>query len=162
ISRMLDGDGKLVGFAKVTRDLTHRRQLENERVARAALERELKEQQDVQQLREQLIGIVGHDLRAPLSAIAMGSAMMLKRCMLSAADAKVTARIARSADRMSKIISQLLDFTRARLGGGISVVARPVELKEVCAEVISETEMAQPERTVRLTVNGNTRGSWDK
>src|SRR5207248_3673936 len=44
ISRMLDRDGRLIGFAKVTRDLTHRRQLEEERVARAALERALAEQ----------------------------------------------------------------------------------------------------------------------
>ena len=152
ISRMLDGDGRLVGFAKVTRDLTHPR----------LLERALKEHQDMQQLREQLMAIVGHDLRAPLSSIAVGAATMLKRGVLSAADAKVAARIARSAGRMSKMISQLLDFTRARLGGGISVVASPVDLREVCSEVIAEVEGAHPDRTVRFEAKGNTRGAWDK
>ncbi|HEX4802092.1 MAG TPA: ATP-binding protein [Myxococcaceae bacterium] len=152
ISRMLDGDGRLVGFAKVTRDLTHPR----------LLERALKEHQDMQQLREQLMAIVGHDLRAPLSSIAVGAATMLKRGMLSAADAKAAARIARSAGRMSKMISQLLDVTRARLGGGISVVASPVDLREVCSEVIAEVEGAHPDRTVRFEAKGNTRGAWDR
>ena len=152
ISRMLDADGRLVGFAKVTRDLTHPR----------LLERALREHQDRQQLREQLMAIVGHDLRAPLSSIAVGAATMLRRGVLSAADAKVAARIARSAGRMSKMISQLLDFTRARLGGGISVVASPVDLKDICSEVIAEVEVAYPDRTVRFEAKGDTRGTWDK
>lgn len=162
ISRMLDRNGGLVGFAKVTRDLTHRRQLEDEQVARAALERVLAEQKKTEELRERLIGIVGHDLRAPLSSIVMGSEMMLKRGMLSAADGKVAARIARSADRMSKIISQLLDFTRARLGGGISIDPRAMDLADVCDEVIAEVETAHPDRTVLFDAAGDTRGVWDR
>jgi phosphoserine phosphatase RsbU/P len=162
ISRMLDRDGKLVGFAKVTRDLTHRRQLEEERVARASLEQALSEQKKTEELREQLIGIVGHDLRAPLSTIVMAAGMMLKRGTLQEADAKATARIARSADRMSKIISQLLDFTRARLGGGISIDPRPMNLADVCAEVIAEVETAHPDRTVLFDADGDMCGVWDR
>jgi PAS domain S-box-containing protein len=162
ISRMLDRDGKLVGYAKVTRDLSHPRQLEEERVARAALEQALAEQKKIEELREQLIGIVGHDLRAPLSSIVMASGLMLMRGTLSEVDAKATARIARSADRMSKIISQLLDFTRARLGGGISIRPRAMDLAEVCAEVIAEMEAAHPDRTVQFDEEGDTTGVWDR
>src|SRR5437016_7665055 len=129
ISRMLDRDGKLVGFAKVTRDLTHRRALDEERIARAALEHALAEQKKIEELREQLIGIVGRDLRSPLSSIVIGTDLMLRRGTLHEADAKVTARIARSAERMGKIISQLLDFTRSRLGGGMRVDPRPADLR---------------------------------
>ncbi|MCA1828266.1 MAG: MEDS domain-containing protein, partial [Myxococcales bacterium] len=145
IHRVLDRDGRLVGFAKVTRDLTHRRQLEEERVARAGLERALADQKKQEELREQLIAIVGHDLRTPLSSIVMGAGLMLKRGTLSANDTKTAARIARSADRMTKIIGQLLDFTRARLGGGIRVDPRRMDLSEVCAEVIAEVETANPD-----------------
>ena len=70
---MLDRDGKLVGFAKVTRDLSHRRQLEEERVTRASLERALAEQKKIEELREQLIAIVGHDLRTPLTSVVAGA-----------------------------------------------------------------------------------------
>jgi sigma-B regulation protein RsbU (phosphoserine phosphatase) len=162
ISRMVAHDGSVVGFAKVTRDLTSRRQLEEERVARAALEQKLAEQKKTQELRELLIGIVGHDLRAPLSTVATAAGLMLKRGTLAGADAKATARIARSADRMSKMISQLLDFTRARLGGGITIDPRPMDLADVCAEVIAEIETAHPDRTVLFDTDVDTRGLWDR
>ena len=162
ISRIFDRDGTLIGFAKVTRDLTSRRQLEEERVARAALERALAEHKKIEELREQLIGIVGHDLRSPLSTIATATALMLKRGTLSEPDSKAAARIARSADRMSKIIAQLLDFTRARLGGGIAIDPHPVDLADVCADVIAEIEIAHPEHTIRFEADGDSRGVWDK
>jgi PAS domain S-box-containing protein len=162
ISRMVDRDGTLVGFAKVTRDLTSRRQLEEERVARAALERALAEQKKSEELRERLIGIVGHDLRSPLSTISMATGLMLKRGTLSEPDIKAAARIARSADRMSKIISQLLDFTRARLGGGISIDPRPMDLAEISTDVLAEVEIARPEHTLRFEADGDCRGVWDR
>jgi PAS domain S-box-containing protein len=162
ISRMLDSDGGLIGFAKVTRDLSQRRQLEDERVARASLEQVLAEQKKTEQLREQLIGIVGHDLRSPLSSITTGVAVMLKRGMLSPPDAKVAARIARSGDRMSNIITQLLDFTRTRLGGGIPVDPKPIDLAEICTEVIDEMESAHPDRTLLFAADGDSRGVWDR
>jgi signal transduction histidine kinase len=162
INRMLDRNGRLVGFAKVTRDLTRRRQLEDERVARASLEQALAEHKKTEELRERLIGIVGHDLRTPLASVVVGAAMMLKRGTLSEADAKAAARIARSGDRMSRIISQLLDFTRARLGGGISINSRPIDLADVCADVIAEMSTVHPDRAVRFDAGGDTLGNWDR
>jgi K+-sensing histidine kinase KdpD len=63
---MVERDGTLIGFAKVTRDLTQRRALEEERIRRATLERALAEQKKTEELRELLVGVVGHDLRSPL------------------------------------------------------------------------------------------------
>ncbi len=176
ISRMVNRDGELIGFAKVTRDLTQRRALEEERIARVAaetettrlvlareaLERALAEQKKTEELREQLLGVVGHDLRSPLSSVVMGAATMLKRGTLQGADAKAVARIARSADRMSKIISQLLDLTRARLGGGIPIDPKPIDLVEVCAEVMAEYETAHPDRALSFDPGIDARGLWDR
>ena len=86
---------------------------------------------------------------------------MLKRGMLHDADAKVTARIARSAERMAKIISQLLDFTRSRLGGGMRVEPRPADLAEICAEVIAEAETTHPDRSLIFEADPDMRGVWD-
>jgi PAS domain S-box-containing protein len=162
ISRMVERDGTLIGFAKVTRDLTQRRALEEERVRRATLEQALLEQQRTEELRELLLGVVGHDLRSPLASITMGTAMMLKRGKLEDSDSKTAARIARSADRMSKIISQLLDFTRVRLGGGIPIDRKAVDLAELCAEVIAEQETVHPDRALRLDADVDTHGMWDR
>jgi PAS domain S-box-containing protein len=175
ISRMVNRAGKLIGFAKVTRDLTQRRALEEERLARAMaeahstrlayegerLERALADQKSADELRDQLLGVVGHDLRSPLSSIAMASALMLKKGNLQEAEAKTVARIARSADRMSKIISQLLDFTRSRLGGGIPIDLRPIDFAEVCAEVIAEYETVHPNCVLRFQSDLDTKGVWD-
>ena len=162
VSRMVDRSGKLIGFAKVTRDLSQRRLLDEERIARVSLERILKEQKKIDELLEQLIGVVGHDLRSPLSSISTGVGVMLKRGLLLPADAKVAARIARSADRMSEIVSQLLDFTRARLGGGISIDPKPMDLAEICAEVIDEMASTYPDRVVLFGADGEARGVWDR
>ena len=176
ITRLTDRAGKMIGFAKVTRDLTERRALEDERIARARaeaksallalegerLERALADQKSAEELREQLLGVVGHDLRSPLSSITMAAALMLKRGGLRDEDAKAAARIARSADRISNIISQLLDFTRARLGGGIPIDPKPCDFGEVCAEAISEYEMVHPNRAVVLCSDMDTQGVWDR
>jgi PAS domain S-box-containing protein len=175
ISRVLDRNGELIGFSKVTRDLTQRRALEEERLARAAAEAEsvrqalarealehaLAEQKKIDELRERLIGVVGHDLRSPLTTVMTGAALMLKRGTLQDADAKTTARIARSADRMSNIISQLLDFTRTRLGGGIPIEPKPIDLAKVCADVIAEYETAHPDRALSFDADTDTKGLWD-
>src|SRR5438132_1643693 len=136
--------------------------LDEERIERAALEQSLAEQKKIDELREQLIGIVGHDLRSPLSSVVVGAELMLKRGMLHDADAKVTARIARSAERMAKIISQLLDFTRSRLGGGMRIEPREVDLAEICAQVIAEVETVHPDRAVSFEADSDVRGVWDR
>ncbi len=163
ISRVVDRKtGALVGFAKVTRDLTQRRAHELERLARAAAEAELAERRKQDGMRERLLGVVGHDLRSPLSAISMAASVMLKKGTLAGGDVKMTARIARNADRMAKMISQLLDLTRARLGGGIPIDPKPVDLGEICGEVVSDIEVAQPERTFAYERHGDGKGVWDK
>jgi PAS domain S-box-containing protein len=161
ISRVVDATGKLVGFAKVTRDLTQRRQLESEKLARVAAEAQLAEKARSEELREQLVGIVGHDLRTPLAAIVTGLAVMLRRGNLTDADMRTAARVAKSAERMTAMIGQLLDFTRARLGGGFAIERAELELAELCREVIAEVAIVHPDR-VRLVADGDTRGRWDR
>ena len=162
ITRLLDADGKLLGFAKVTRDLTERKRLEEERLARARAEVDLLERRKSDELREQLIGVVGHDLRGPLASISMAINVMLKRGTLPDAEVKTAALIARNADRMSKMVSQLLDFTRARLGGGIPVSAQPMDLAQLCTDVLSECEAANPGREMTLDCDVHTSGVWDR
>jgi phosphoserine phosphatase RsbU/P len=162
ISRVIDKSGKLVGFAKVTRNLEQRRALELERIARAAAEAELAERAKAAMVRERLLGVVGHDLRAPLSAIAMASSVMLKKGTLTDNDHKMVARVARNADRMAKMISQLLDFTRARMGGGIPVDPKPLDFAEVGAEVVGDFQVAHPDRQLAFARGGDTVGTWDR
>jgi len=111
---------------------------------------------------EKLIGIVSHDLRNPLNAIYLSVTQLLHSETLSARDQRAAARVAKSADRMKRMISELLDFTRGRLGGGIPIHRVSGDLRAVVRQGVEELEAAWPERTLSLRVEpGRYEGTWD-
>jgi signal transduction histidine kinase len=110
----------------------------------------------VAEFREMFIGILGHDLRNPLGSIVMAAALLLRRGHLNAQDAETAARIIRGSQRMTRMITQLLDLTRARLGGGLPLEPVPADLREVCRDVVEEFEA-----TIELEVEGDVTGTWD-
>jgi signal transduction histidine kinase len=110
----------------------------------------------VAEFRELFIGIVGHDLRNPLSSIVMAAGLLLQRGRLDDQDAWTAARIVSSSQRMTRLISRLLDLTRVRLGGGLPIEPVPTDLHEVCRNVVEEFEA-----TIQLEVEGDMMGTWD-
>ena len=70
-------------------------------------------------------------------------------------------RLHRSGTRMRQIIDELLDMTRARLGGGIPIEPRKTDLLQLTKAAVAETQAAHPEFQVQLTANGELRGEWD-
>jgi phosphoserine phosphatase RsbU/P len=94
---------------------------------------------------EQMMGIVSHDLRNPLNAIQMGTDL-LATSMLSDEQRRVLARIGRATDRATHLIEDLLDFTRARVGLGLSVALAPIRLHDVVAECLEELRLCHPGR----------------
>jgi sigma-B regulation protein RsbU (phosphoserine phosphatase) len=94
---------------------------------------------------EQMIGIVSHDLRNPLSAIMTGTALLSARG-LSEPQQRTLGRITRSTERATALIADLLDFTQARLGGGISVTLAPCRLHDVIADALEELRLSYPDR----------------
>lgn len=102
---------------------------------------------------EQMIGIVSHDLRNPLSAIQMGVSV-LGDTLLAPTQRNVVERITRSADRAANLIADLLDFTQARVGSGISVARTKILLHDVIAEPLEELRLAHPTRTILHVRNG--------
>jgi signal transduction histidine kinase len=107
-----------------------------------------------------MIGIIGHDLRTPLSSISLSVGRLLKQGHLSEADAKLADRIRRSGLRMERMIGQLVDFTRARLGGGFELHRNSTDMAEVCSNVVEELRIASSVE-LELTTEGDVRGTWD-
>ena len=126
-------------------------------VAKERAEVSERDLQAVAEFREMFIGIVGHDLRNPLGSIVTGAALLLRRGRLDGQDAETAARIIRSSQRMKRMITQLLDLTRARLGGGLPIEPKPVDLREVCRNVVEEFEA-----NIQLDVEGDLTGTWDQ
>jgi PAS domain S-box-containing protein len=147
-------DGEFVHTRCFTRDVTDRNRLEDElRAQNEDLARTVR-------FSEMFVGILGHDLRNPLSAIAT-AASLLRRRADSEKIAKPAARILNSSARMGRMIDQLLDFTRIRLGKGIPVDERTTDLAEVCRLAMDEFESAGEADRLRLQLVGDSVGLWD-
>ncbi|HLL01867.1 MAG TPA: PAS domain S-box protein [Myxococcaceae bacterium] len=111
---------------------------------------------------EKLIGIVSHDLRNPLNAIHLSVTQLLHSEALPAREQRIAARISKASERMKRMISELLDLTRGRLGGGIPIQRAAGDLRQVVRQGVEELEVAWPERTLRLSVEpGRYEGTWD-
>ena len=104
------------------------------------------------ELRDQFIAILGHDLRNPLQAI-YATSELLERRLTDAVYVNMAARIRVSARRMSALIDDVLDFARARLGGGIGVDIQPVaDIEGALSSVVTELQDGKPERRIQLDV----------
>ncbi|HEX8436251.1 HAMP domain-containing sensor histidine kinase [Archangium sp.] len=121
---------------ELTREVTRRRQVEEE------LRR-------IMELQEQFIGIVSHDVRSPLSAILM-SARQLRHLELEERNRRVVDRIERGGQRIEQVVRLLVDFTWARMGKGIPVRPKPLDVHALCAQVVDELKATRPQRVVEL------------
>jgi signal transduction histidine kinase len=135
-----------------------RQQLGDELRERERLNEELR---DTLRLNEMFYAALGHDLRNPLSAIMTGAAVLIRR----SADEKTMAigsRILSSGARMGRMIEQLLDLARARLGGGIPLSPAVVDLRELAERVITEHQAVEPARLIEVEASGDLKGTWDE
>jgi sigma-B regulation protein RsbU (phosphoserine phosphatase) len=94
---------------------------------------------------EQMIGIVSHDLRNPMSSILMG-AHLLAQSDPSHGQQRILTRIQRSANRANRLIADLLDFTQARVGKGLAIAPEAIDLHEAAAETVDELCIVYPGR----------------
>lgn len=136
-----------VGMFKLFADLIafHLDAQERLRLSETALLSE----RETAQLREQFFAVLGHDLRNPLNAV-RGGAELLAMMPLPEKAAPVVTLIQRSAARMTGLIENVLDFARARLGGGLTLNrAQDTELGATLEQVIAEARTAWPDREVR-------------
>jgi Signal transduction histidine kinase len=136
-------EGELLLQRRRAEDLAeqHARDEQRIREARAVAE-------DRAKFAEQLVGVVSHDLRNPLSVFHM-SAILLERGVPPDQQQLVLGRIARAVGRMQHLISDLLDFSQARLGRGLAIHKRPCDLQHVIADGVAELAVAFPANTLR-------------
>jgi signal transduction histidine kinase/CheY-like chemotaxis protein len=147
-SPLRDVNGAVEGVLVIAFDVT------DEVHARNELERTL-------EYNEMFAGILGHDLRNPLSAVVTGAQVLLSQPVQDDYVAKAASRILSSGLRMARMVDQLLDFTRIRLGGGIAIERRQVDLAEVVERVIGEVQAANPSWKVCIEALGDVVGHWD-
>lgn len=116
---------------------------------------------ELERTRDLFVGILAHDLRTPLGAIAMSAQYLLQAENLPAQVLRVSATVQRSGARMQRIIEDLVDFTRTRLGGMLPVNIQPANLGNVCRHAIAEIEAFHPGEDMHWVSDGDLSGNWD-
>ena len=122
-------------------------------------ERLLSETRETLRLNEMFTAALSHDLRTPLSAIVAGAAMLAggEREL----ERRVAERILSSGRRMTEMIDQLLDLSRARLSGGIAITPEPLDLRALAERIVNEVHTGAPGATVEISQEGDLAGCWD-
>lgn len=113
------------------------------------------------EFRERFLGIVAHDLRSPLTSISTGASLLLRMEGLPAGARRVARAMEGSAERMSRMIGLLRDFTHARLGSGLPVSPRWTDLSGPLSELVLESRVAHPEKRLLARYPQPLRGNWD-
>jgi signal transduction histidine kinase len=99
------------------------------------------------ELREQFIAVLGHDLRNPLASIDAGTRLLQKTPLTEKAQT-ILQMMQASVVRMSGLITNVMDFARGRLGGGLNLDRRNETLGPVLDQVVAEFRMSQPDRAI--------------
>ena len=126
ISAIRDRDGVLVGFSKVTRDLTERRRNEEERAARMAAEH-------ASRAKDEFLAMLGHELRNPLAPIV--TALQLIQMRGDSRGAKEYEVIERQVQHMTLLVDDLLDVSRIS-SGKVELKRSPTDLRDVIAKAV--------------------------
>jgi signal transduction histidine kinase len=106
----------------------------------------------VKQSQNMFLAILGHDLRNPLGTVVSGASFLMQAVDLPPKYILVATRMFNSGKRMSKLINDLIDFTRTHLGPGIPIRIKQGSLVALCEEVVNEARTFHPERSIDLKV----------
>lgn len=133
----------------------------NEAIDQSLAESITRYSDDLARSREMFLAILGHDLRTPLGAVLTSARFMLESQALPEPSRALAGTIANSSNRMVQMVGALLDLTRTRLGGGIPIVAEPMDMGHAARDVVNEICAAHPHRAVVLETEGDLEGDWD-
>ena len=114
----------------------------------------------VDQARNLLLGMLGHDMRSPLNTILL-TAHYLAALNAGASVSDAASRLIRSGASMKALLDDLLDFNRTKLGLGINVTRADLDLPALFADELEQLRGAHPGRQIELEIGGDTRGVWD-
>lgn len=120
---------------------------------RDSAELALLDEQSTARLRDQFVAVLGHDLRNPVQSISMG-ADMLERDLPDGRERRIAGHIQRSCQRMTELITNVMDFARGKLGEGIALsLERSLDLAGDMEHVISEIQRAHPARQIEVRID---------
>lgn len=133
----------------------------NEAIDQALAESVTEYSTEIEHSREMFLAILGHDLRSPLSAVLTASSFLVTEGNLTDRNLTLASRIRSSGERMQALVSDLLDFTRSRLGRGIPITRTDTDIAAISRDTLEEIGAHHPNRELHFAASGDLRGKWD-
>jgi len=156
ITALRDASGALLGYAKITRDLTERRKLEDERL-------DLARAQEAVRLRDEFLSLASHELKTPLTVLQLQLEALRERVDVD--DRPTIAKLDRSTRavrRLAELIDALLDVSRIATGR-FELQLERADLADVVATAVDRLHEAADAAGCRLAVTGDpVVGQWDR
>lgn len=106
------------------------------------------------------LAILSHDLRNPLHTIRLAADVVSRKSEEPDIAASMST-IKKNTDAMTRLISDLIDFSSIRLGRAMPLQRGAVDLEALCREVLDSWRVAHPGRTLRFHSGGDVNGVWD-
>lgn len=133
----------------------------NEAIDQAVAESVARYSSMVKHAQDLFLGILGHDLRNPLGAITMSAQLLMQDAALDSRYIRTASMIYSSGNQMSRLIDDLLDFTRTRLGQGMAISPTHTNLADIVRLAVMEACAFHPDRAVSFDAIGELHGYWD-
>jgi PAS domain S-box-containing protein len=153
----VDEAGAFAGFIGSCVDVDERRKAQ-----------EARQQHDHEQLtlakdfEKWVLAIVGHDIRDPLNAIQLAARGLMYANDASGVVKKNAQIVTRGVNRIQHIVGDLLDLSRVREGGGITIEPTPSDLRAMCQQIVEELKEIAHDRSITLDFEGDGHGAWDE
>jgi len=124
------------------------------------LAQSLKERTETLRVNEMFTAVLGHDLRGPLSTMMMAAEILSRRDDATVHEAG--ARMLRSGRWMGRMIEDMLDLARTRVGSGMPVKRTRCDLGALADRISQERQCTAPERALNIKRLGDLVGEWDE
>ena len=135
----------------------------NEGIDQAVCESAVRFMKKVEESTDFAVAVLAHDLRNPLNAIMSGAQLLDEATNRINEDSlrTIASEILESGKQMTRLINNLLDFTRTRLGQSLPVRRVEIDLAPICRNTVTEIAAANPDRTIRLDCPERLLGCFD-
>ena len=108
--------------------------------------------------RDLFLGVLGHDLRGPLSTIANIASMGIHA---RTPESQRSAIVMRSVIQMKALLDDLVEYAKHRLSSNFAIDPQAVDLGEFAHLAVGEISALRDDRAIELKVNGDLQGVWD-
>jgi signal transduction histidine kinase len=116
----------------------------------------------VRRAQNMFLAILGHDLLNPIGTMITGAAFLVEASEIDSKYTAIASRICVSGERMHRLVSDLIDYTRTHLGAGLPIIAKPCNMALICHNIVDEMRTFHPERTIEFDAVGKLDGFWDE